>query len=176
MATRDRGQGVNTRRTRAVILLVAAVVVTAVAAVVFLRFRTTAPPIGTHVAAMSAAPTASMAAIPDAQTLVGRWLRGDYSYMIEIVGVAPDGRLDARYFNPDPIHVSRAEAKHESGRLAVFVELNDRGYPGSYYTLTYDPQEDVLQGVYHHLGLQQNFDVGFFRFDGDAPDAALNGR
>jgi hypothetical protein len=45
------------------------------------------------------------------------------------------------------------------------VELRDRLYPGSYYTLTYDPREDRLSGVYHHLGINQEFDVVFTRID-----------
>ncbi len=114
----------------------------------------------------SAAPNPSAA---DLEKLVGRWLRSDMSYMIEIASVSADGKLEARYMNPQPIHVSKAEARQESGGLEVLVELTDRGYPGSYYTLTYSPAEDLLRGVYHHLGLQQNFDVVFFRFNEEVP-------
>jgi len=105
----------------------------------------------------------------DLEKLVGRWLRNDMSYMIEIASAATDGKLEARYLNPQPIHVSKAEAKPVNGALEVLVELTDRGYPGSFYTLTYSPGEDLLRGVYHHLGLQQNFDVVFFRFKDEAP-------
>lgn len=99
----------------------------------------------------------------DPKRLVGRWLRGDSDYVIEIAGVASDGTLEASYRNPKPIHVSRAESRREEGALKVLVELQDRGYPGSYYTLTYDPGSDTLAGVYHHLGLNQEFDVAFTR-------------
>ena len=114
----------------------------------------------------SAAPAANSA---DLQKLVGRWLRSDMSYMIEIASASADGKLEARYLNPQPIHVSKAEAREENGALEVLVELTDRGYPGSYYTLTCAPAEDLLRGVYHHLGLQQNFDVAFFRVKEGAP-------
>jgi phosphoglycolate phosphatase-like HAD superfamily hydrolase len=114
----------------------------------------------------SAAPKPNAA---DLEKLVGRWLRNDMSYMIEIASAATDGKLEARYLNPQPIHVSKAEAKPVNGALEVLVELTDRGYPGSFYTLTYAPGEDLLRGVYHHLGLQQNFDVVFFRFKEEAP-------
>lgn len=114
----------------------------------------------------SAAPAADAA---DFQKLVGQWLRNDMSYMIEISSASADGKLEARYLNPQPIHVSKAEARQESGGLEVLVELTDQGYPGSYYTLTYGPAEDLLRGVYHHLGLQQNFDVVFFRFEEETP-------
>lgn len=99
----------------------------------------------------------------DPQRLVGRWLRGDSNYVIEILAVGADGALTARYLNPNPIHVARAEARREDGVLHVLVELQDRGYPGSYYTLAYDPGSDTLAGVYHHLGLNQEFDVAFTR-------------
>jgi hypothetical protein len=93
----------------------------------------------------------------------GRRARSDYDYVIEIRGVASDGRLDARYLNPSPINVSRAEAKRENGRLTLLVEMRDQNHPGSYYTLAYDPGRDTLAGVYHHLGLQQEFEVAFSR-------------
>lgn len=118
------------------------------------------------------APTTSAAPAPDTadfQKLVGRWLRNDMSYMIEIAGVSPDGKLEARYLNPQPVHVSKAETREVDGSLEVLVELTDKGYPGSYYTLTYAPAEDLLRGVYHHLGIQQNFDVVFFRFVEETP-------
>jgi hypothetical protein len=122
-------------------------------------------------AAATPAPTAAAAraASMDPQRLVGRWLRGDSNYVIEISGVGSDGKLEARYLNPNPIHVSRAESRREEGVLIVLVELQDRGYPGSYYTLTYDPGSDSLAGVYHHLGLNQNFDVAFTRIGSPTP-------
>jgi len=115
----------------------------------------------TPAAATSAAPSVAPAPSPD--RLVGRWLRSDADYTIEIASVAPEGKLDARYLNPGPIHVERAESGMVDGLLRVFLELQDRGYPGSYYTLTYDPGSDSLSGVYHHLGVNQNFDVAFSR-------------
>jgi formylglycine-generating enzyme required for sulfatase activity len=95
--------------------------------------------------------------------VVGRWIRSDYEYAIEVREARADGTLDASYANPRPIHVSRAEWKRAQGRLEVLVEMQDRGYPGSYYTLTYDPAHDGLHGVYHHLGLNQQIDVTFYR-------------
>jgi len=113
------------------------------------------------------APAAPPALALDATKLVGQWLRSDAEYMIEISAVGADGKLQARYLNPREIHVSRAEWKRESGALTFLLEMTDRGYPGSFYTLTYDPGSDSLTGVYHHLGLNQTFDVAFSRV---APD------
>jgi hypothetical protein len=52
---------------------------------------------------------------------------------------------------------------HEGEKMKVLVELRDTGYPGSVYTLTYNPKEDVLVGVYFQAAVKQNFDVFFTR-------------
>jgi hypothetical protein len=98
---------------------------------------------------------------PDFLALTGRWFRTDGSYVIEIRSVDPGGRMQAAYYNPNPINVSRAEATRSGAAVAVFIELRAAGYPGSTYTLIYDSKSDQLKGVYHHAGLQQNFDVVF---------------
>ena len=107
--------------------------------------------------------TASPASAEDPARLAGRWLRSDSNYTIVIAAATPDGKLDAQYLNPSPIHVSKAEWRAYSGSLLVLVELTDRNYPGNFYTLTYDPGSDSLSGVYHHLGLNQELEVAFSR-------------
>ena len=97
------------------------------------------------------------------EVLEGRWLRPDGGYIIQVRSIDSSGRMDAGYFNPRPINVSKAEAKRESGKLKVFIELRDAGYPGSTYTLTYDPKDDVLRGVYYQAVMKQSFDVYFTR-------------
>jgi len=97
------------------------------------------------------------------EALKGRWLRPDGGYIIQIRSVEGNGKIDAGYFNPQPINVSRAHATRENGKLKVFIELRDAGYPGSTYTLTYDPNEDVLRGVYFQAAVRQNFDIYFTR-------------
>ena len=99
----------------------------------------------------------------DFEKLKGKWLRPDGGYVLEVKQVAADGRIDAAYLNPMPINVSQAAASSQAGQIKVFVELRDRLYPGSYYTLTYDAGKDQLAGVYHHLGIGQRFDVIFVR-------------
>jgi hypothetical protein len=106
---------------------------------------------------------APASAAPTADKLVGRWLRSDADYTIEIASVGPDGKLDARYFNPNPIRVSRAETAAQDGKRLMALELQDRGYPGNFYALVYDPGSDSLLGVYNHLGLNQQFEVSFSR-------------
>jgi len=115
-----------------------------------------------------ASPTRDPAALtaPD-QTgpdrLTGRWLRPDGGYVIEIRSAQPNGVLDASYFNPRPIHVSRAEWRREGGRLRVFIELRDTNYPGSTYDLAYLPEQDRLVGAYFQAAHRQTFDVEFVR-------------
>ena len=51
----------------------------------------------------------------------------------------------------------------DGARLRLLVELRDQGYPGSNYELDYDAAHDTLFGTYHHLGLNQDFQVSFYR-------------
>ena len=97
------------------------------------------------------------------ERLVGRWQRSDADYAIEVARADADGSVEAKYFNPGPIHVSRAAWKIDAGRLVLFVELTDRGYPGNNYALVYDPGSDSLAGEYRHLGLNETYEVAFSR-------------
>ena len=100
---------------------------------------------------------------PDFMALKGRWARTDGGYVIEIKGVDPGGQMQAAYYNPNPINVSRAQAARSGAAVTVFIELRGPGYPGSTYTLIHDPKNDQLKGIYHHAGLQKNFEVVFSR-------------
>jgi len=88
---------------------------------------------------------------------------GDGGYILEIRDVDTGGKIDAVYLNPQPISVARADAAREGATVKVFVELRAPGYPGSTYTLTYDPQRDQLAGTYFQAALRQSFDVVFVR-------------
>jgi uncharacterized protein (DUF2147 family) len=100
---------------------------------------------------------------PDFGTLKGRWLRPDGGYILSVKDVDPGGKMDAAYYNPRPINVSKAQATREGATLKVFIELRDAGYPGSTYTLIYDPKTDRLGGVYYQAAVGQRFDVFFVR-------------
>jgi hypothetical protein len=97
------------------------------------------------------------------ENLIGRWLRPDGGYIIEIRKIGADGRMDAAYLNPRPIIVARAEASWKKGKQEVFIELQDTGYPGSTYTLDHNPDQDVLTGIYFQAALNQSFEVVFVR-------------
>lgn len=111
----------------------------------------------------SVSPAAAISEPVNMQKLVGRWLRTDSPYVIEIREVSPDGTLRAGYYNPQSINVSTAKVENKNGTLQVFVELHDAGYPGSNYTLNYNPQNDALEGTYFQATLRQNFNVAFIR-------------
>jgi len=100
----------------------------------------------------------------DAARLVGKWLRPDGGYVLEIRAATDDGKLDAAYFNPNPINVSQATwRRNEEQGLAVFVELRDAGYPGATYRLIYQAAEDKLTGAYHQPTHGETFAVEFVR-------------
>ena len=106
--------------------------------------------------------------VADASTLAGRWVRADHPYVLEIVFTDEGEGIEAAYYNPRPINVSIAEFREVDGTLEVLVELRDEGYPGSTYTLRYDPADDVLRGVYFQATLRQSYEVTFVR-SGPAP-------
>jgi len=103
------------------------------------------------------------AAEVDTSKLIGRWLRPDGGYLLELSDPAQEGRLTAAYFNPHPINVSRAQWHVKDGYLVVLVELNDVNYEGSTYLLAYDPDTDQLAGIYFQATLKQRFEVVFQR-------------
>ncbi len=103
------------------------------------------------------------AAEPDPSRLIGRWLRPDGGYLLELSDPAPDGRLKAAYFNPRPINVSRAQWQLKDSYVVVLVELSDVNYEGSTYLLAYDPDTDQLAGIYFQATLKQRFEVVFQR-------------
>ncbi len=109
------------------------------------------------------AATAEMVLAADYKPLIGRWQRTDGGYVIEIRNVEPNGNLQAGYFNPNPIHVGRAEASMYENKIKVEVELQDLGYPGSTYTLFYNLDKDVLFGYYYQAIAKQYFEVIFTR-------------
>lgn len=107
--------------------------------------------------------TESAAERADFQALVGKWVRPDGGYVIAVRSVDSDGRVDAGYFNPRPINVSRAEASAQGKTIKLFIELQAAGYPGSTYELMYAPGNDVLVGIYFQAAMQQRFEVVFVR-------------
>jgi hypothetical protein len=117
--------------------------------------------------AESTATTATKSAAPAApeavQKLMGRWMRADGGYVLELRTAELSGVVHAAYFNPKPINVSRAIWMQGASGFQVVVELNDVGYPGATYVLSHDAQSDRLVGQYNQPAMQQSFDVEFMR-------------
>ena len=106
---------------------------------------------------------AAFAADPSFGALKGRWLRPDGGYILDIREVSATGAIDAVYLNPRPINISKAQATRDGSTLRMVVELRAPNYPGSTYTLTYDPKRDELYGVYFQALQGKSFDVTFVR-------------
>ena len=64
------------------------------------------------------------------QHILGRWVRPDGGYILDLKEIGKDGTLKAAYFNPTPINVYRAELGREQGAITILVELSDVNYPG----------------------------------------------
>ncbi|MFM1746614.1 MAG: hypothetical protein RLZZ188_280 [Verrucomicrobiota bacterium] len=124
--------------------------------------KPTAAPAAAAPAAAPAAPVDN-APPPEVQRMVGRWLRSDGTYALEIRGADKSGVVQAGYFNPKSINVSRAIWMRGPEGLQVIVELNDVGYPGATYVLSHDAAEDRLVGKYNQPQMGQSFDVDFVR-------------
>jgi hypothetical protein len=105
----------------------------------------------------------SPAAGPDINVLKGAWVRPDGGYTIVIRNVAPNGQLEAMYFNPNPLSFAKAQAGRDGSKLRAFFELRAGGYNGSTYDLTYDPADDRLTGTYYQAVAMQSFEVFFTR-------------
>lgn len=148
---------------------VAAAVVTAAGIVgLALSLAGREPPRGSTLAGVAAeAPPTTLApaatASPMLDRLKGRWMRPDGGYVLEVLDIDAAGAASALYLNPRPIHVARAEARMDGAAATLFVELRAPNYPGSTYTLRYDPRRDQLAGVYFQAALQQRYDVVFAR-------------
>lgn len=93
----------------------------------------------------------------------GRWLRPDGGYVLAIGAIDPEGRAEARYFNPNPINVAWARVRTDGGVVKVDVELRDTNYPGCLYKLNYLPETDRLVGTYFQAQMQETHEVAFIR-------------
>ena len=95
--------------------------------------------------------------------LCGVWVRTDAPYTIEISDVMDEGKLTAKYFNPNPINVGRSGWQVNDEVIQLFVELQDKNYPGSIYRLNYIEEKDQLYGIYYQAVAGQTYEVAFKR-------------
>jgi hypothetical protein len=107
--------------------------------------------------------TAASAEKPDFKVIVGEWVRPDGGYIVRVKSVRPDGSVDAGYYNPGKINIAEARVSTWKGLIKLFIKLQDKGYPGSTYTLYYYVEKDALAGFYYQAVMQQTFEVVFLR-------------
>lgn len=106
---------------------------------------------------------AGRVAWPGFQVLQGRWLALDGKNVIDIGKIDLTGGMQVKYFNPDPVHVARAQAARDGQAVKVWLELRDPHSPCCTYDLTYNPGNDQLQGVYWQKGDRKSTEVVFIR-------------
>lgn len=99
------------------------------------------------------------------EALLGKWRRPDGGYVIQVREIDENGQATVAYYNPNPINVARAMVLTHGTRTGLFVELQDRGYPGATYELEYNGQQDLLAGVYHQPAAGGSFNVIFVRIE-----------
>lgn len=117
-------------------------------------------------AAKTTAPAAAKSAAAPADSfekIRGRWLRPDGGYVLAIGAIDPEGRAEARYFNPSPINVAWARVRTDAGVMKLDVELRDTNYPGCLYKLSYLPETDRMVGTYFQAQMQETHEVAFIR-------------
>lgn len=113
------------------------------------------------------APTAAQ--VPEAvKKVLGRWVRPDGGYVLELKNPDLSGKIEAAYLNPSQnrsINVSRAIWMQGGQGLQVAVELNDAsaGYSGATYVLSHSEQGDRLIGQYNQPQMGQTFEIEFIR-------------
>ncbi len=95
-------------------------------------------------------------------TILGRWLRPDGNYVIQINSIDSENQIDAQYFNPKPIKIARAELI-PANNFRIYIEFDDEGYKGSSYDLIYDPAQDALSGKYFQATYGQTYQIAFVR-------------
>lgn len=108
-------------------------------------------------------PSAPGAADSGFAALKGAWLRPDGGYVIAIRSIAPNGEVDAMYYNPTILPFAGAQAVRDGATLRLSFRLQAGGYAGSTYELTFDPASDRLVGTYYQAVAKQKFDVYFVR-------------
>ncbi|MBT8338425.1 MAG: hypothetical protein HKP58_00290 [Desulfatitalea sp.] len=97
------------------------------------------------------------------EVIVGKWTRTDGNYTIHVRDIKSDGSADIGYFNPGTINVAESHVAGQDGLVKLFVKLQDRGYPGSTYTLYYYAEKEALVGYYYQAAMDRTFEVIFLR-------------
>lgn len=101
-----------------------------------------------------------IAKVPEKSDFFGEWLRQDGTYRLTIAK-GKDGRVIAKYFNPNPINVESALFRDTENGLGIEIVLRDEGYPGSNYLLHFNSSYRILVGRYLMAQSGQQHEVYF---------------
>ena len=99
----------------------------------------------------------------DYTVIAGEWQRTDGGYLIKISDVQAGDQVKVEYFNPRPIHVAQSTISTQKELINLFIQLQDKGYEGSAYTLFYYAEKDALVGFYYQAAMDRTFEVIFLR-------------
>jgi hypothetical protein len=100
---------------------------------------------------------------PGFGVLKGRWQALNGYEVLEIKQIEATGRMEAAFWKPEPVHVSRAQAGRDGKVTRVLIHLR---YPDSsccFFDLTYEPGSERLKGIYWLKGRSKSTDVVFIR-------------
>lgn len=98
----------------------------------------------------------------DYQKLIGKWVRPDGGYTLEITEVK-ENQITAGYYNPAKINIAKSEIRNINGKEEIYIEFYDTNYMGSYYKLIFDQKHDQLIGTYYQAGFEQTFNIYFVK-------------
>jgi hypothetical protein len=107
--------------------------------------------------------TVSTSSGQESPSIEGRWVRPDGGYILTVELREGDAPPEVAYYNPRPIQIANARLTQRGSSLRLFVEMQDRGYPGSYYDLSYDSDSDRLHGIYYQAMQKREYHVVFVR-------------
>jgi len=101
----------------------------------------------------------------DPNDLLGKWMRTDGNYTIEISSLTRDGNMKAKYLNPSPIHCDKTTYADTDGTLSVHLLLNDKNYPNCTYDLQFMKEKNILFGKYFQATSGQSYEVIFQKME-----------
>ena len=99
---------------------------------------------------------------PGFHVLKGSW-QAQNGDVITIKNIGAAGNIEMHYFNPEPVHVTQAQAARDGKSTRILIFLR---YPDSLcctYDLTYDPQSDQLKGLFWRKGTSKSTEIIFDR-------------
>ena len=99
---------------------------------------------------------------PGFEVLLGRWGcpgRG----IIYIKNISSTGSMQVQFFNPEPIHVTQAQAARDGTSTRVLIILRHADNLCCTYNLAYNPASDQLRGVFWQKDSPKTSEVVFSR-------------